>query len=88
MAHECFGDLAATAERFSGMRASNILRHDSDRSSKGATSGMGQTRHFEHAPIASGITREADILRAGRHVSKVPNADFPTKSSAGSQMEH
>jgi|SRR5256885_3020718 hypothetical protein len=36
---------------------------------------MGQTRHFDRAPITSGLPLLADNFRAGQHVSKVPNAD-------------
>src|SRR5216684_7471090 len=33
---------------------------------------MGQSLHFDRAPITSGPPRKADILRVRRHVSKVP----------------
>jgi len=36
----------------------------------------GQTRHFDRAPITSGLPRKADNFRVGRHVSKVPNSDM------------
>src|SRR6266849_1867722 len=49
---------------------------------------LGQSRHFGRAPITSGLHPEADIFKFRRHVGFVPNADFPTKLSAGSQMEH
>jgi hypothetical protein len=35
----------------------------------------GQTRHFDRAPITSGLPLLADNFRAGQHVSKVPNAE-------------
>ena len=35
----------------------NILRHDSGGSSEGATSGVGQTRHFSPAPTTSDLPR-------------------------------
>jgi hypothetical protein len=38
-------------------------------------SGAGQTRHFDRAPITSGLPLLADNFRAGQHVSKVPNAE-------------
>ena len=33
---------------------------------------MGQSRHSSHAPVTSGLPLKADILGAGRQVSKVP----------------
>jgi hypothetical protein len=33
---------------------------------------MGQTRHFDGAPLTSGLPQLADILWGSRHVSKVP----------------
>jgi len=33
---------------------------------------LGQTRHFDHAPITSGLPRQADNFSAARHVSNVP----------------
>jgi hypothetical protein len=41
----------------------------------GATSGLGQSHHFERAPLTSG-TPTPDILSARRHVSKVPTGDI------------
>jgi hypothetical protein len=35
---------------------------------------MGQSRHFDRAPLTSGLPQLADILRVIRHVSKVPTA--------------
>jgi hypothetical protein len=32
-------------------------------------------RHFDRAPLTSGLPRQADILRVFRHVSKVPEPD-------------
>ena len=39
--------------------------------------GVGQSRRFWRRPTASGLPPEADIVIAGRHVSKVPNPDIP-----------
>jgi hypothetical protein len=41
-----------------------------------ATSGMGQSRHFDRAPSTSGLARLADILRVIRHVSNVLTGDM------------
>ena len=35
-------------------------------------SGPGQTRHFDRAPITSGLLQQADLLKVRRHVSNVP----------------
>ena len=32
--------------------------------------------HFDRSPLTSGLPPETDILRAGRHVSKVPTDDI------------
>src|SRR5712691_1788201 len=37
-----------------------------------AMSVLGQSRHFDLAPVTSGLPRLADISRVSRHVSKVP----------------
>src|SRR5258705_9438528 len=37
---------------------------------------LGQSRHFARRPTTSGLPLETDIVRAGRHVSKVPTADI------------
>src|ERR1700694_5204208 len=37
---------------------------------------LGQSRHFDRAPLTSGLPRLADILRVIRHVSKVPSQTF------------
>ena len=50
----------------------------------GPTSEMDQTRHFDCAPATSGLPRLADILKDGRHVSKVPTADLLAATSVGS----
>jgi hypothetical protein len=34
----------------------------------------GHSRHFDRAPLTSGLLQLADILRVIRHVSKVPTA--------------
>ena len=36
---------------------------------------VGQSRHFDRALATSGLPRLSDILRVGRHVSKVPLPD-------------
>jgi len=33
---------------------------------------MGQLRHFDRAPLTSGLPQLADILRVNRHVLNVP----------------
>jgi hypothetical protein len=33
---------------------------------------FGHSRHFDGLPMTSGLPLEADIVTAGRHVSKVP----------------
>src|ERR1700730_3104506 len=38
----------------------------------------GQSRHFDHAPVTSGLPRKTDILSVRQHVSKVPIADETT----------
>jgi hypothetical protein len=38
------------------------------------TSAEGHSRHFDRAPLTSGLPQLADILRVIRHVSKVPTA--------------
>jgi len=53
-------------------------------------SASGQSRHFDSAPVTSGLRQLADILRVIRHVSKVPipdscsaaNGDYSIISSA------
>jgi hypothetical protein len=37
-----------------------------------AMSELGQSRHFDRAPITSGLPLRTDIGSIGRHVSKVP----------------
>jgi hypothetical protein len=39
------------------------------------TSASGQSRHFDLAPVTSGLPRSTDIFRYRRHVSKVPTSD-------------
>jgi hypothetical protein len=43
-----------------------------------AKSVPGQSRHFNRAPLTSGLPRLADILRVIRCVSKVPIPDVKT----------
>ena len=45
-------------------------------------SATGQTRRFERATLTSGLLPGADILTAGRHVSKVPGSDISLGGSA------
>ena len=40
----------------------------------------GQSRHFGRRPTTSGLPPEADIIGAGRHVSKVPTPDLTTRT--------
>src|SRR5438552_17533218 len=40
----------------------------------GSMSELGQTRHFDRAPITSGLLQQADLIRVRRHVSNVPLA--------------
>jgi len=42
--------------------------------------GLGHSRRIERAPFTSGLPRLADILRVGRHVSKVPTSDMAAES--------
>ena len=37
---------------------------------------MGQSRHIDRSPLTSDLPPEMDILRAGRHVSKVPEPEL------------
>jgi hypothetical protein len=39
-------------------------------------SASGQSRRVGYGPTTSGLPRLADILRVGRHVSKVPDSDM------------
>ena len=41
---------------------------------------MGQSRHFGRRPTTSGLPPEADIVRARRHVSKLPTPDLTTRT--------
>jgi hypothetical protein len=36
---------------------------------------LGHSRHFAGLPMTSGLPPEADIVKAGRHVSNVPIGD-------------
>jgi hypothetical protein len=36
----------------------------------------GHSRHFDGLPMTSGLPLETDIVRASRHVSKVPIRDL------------
>ena len=44
----------------------------------------GPTRQFGRRPITSGLPPETDIVRTGRHVSKVPIANSCTAAKGGS----
>jgi hypothetical protein len=37
---------------------------------------LGHSRHFDGLLMISGLPPEADIVTAGRHVSKVPTGDI------------
>ena len=37
---------------------------------------MGQSRRFDRLSATSGLPLETDIVRVGRHVSKVPRGDI------------
>jgi hypothetical protein len=41
----------------------------------GHWSALGHSRHFDGLPMISGLRLETDIVRAGRHVSKVPRGE-------------
>ena len=60
-----------------------ILTPDLKICSLGHTSGSGQKLVFEPRLMTSDLLRTADILRAGRPVSKVPGADLKTLICAG-----
>jgi hypothetical protein len=45
---------------------------------------VGQSRHFDRRPTTSGPPLETDIVRAGRHVSKVPIPDLHAPVDRGS----
>ena len=36
---------------------------------------VGHSRHFDRAPLTSGLPRLADILRVSRHVANVPEPE-------------
>ena len=40
----------------------------------------GQSRHFGRRPTSSGLPPEADIVKARRHVSKLPTPDLTTRT--------
>jgi hypothetical protein len=37
---------------------------------------MGHSHHFDRAPVTSGSPLRADVLKAGQHVSNVPQPDL------------
>jgi hypothetical protein len=39
-------------------------------------SALGPSRHFGRRPTTSGLPLETDIVRTGRHVSKVPTSGY------------
>ena len=51
---------------------------------------LGQSRHFGRRPTTSGLPLETDIVRAGRHVSKVPRTGphCCRPKYWGSEIEH
>ena len=44
---------------------------------------VSQSRHFGRRPTTSGLPLETDIVRAGRHVSKVPRPNSCSAASFG-----
>jgi hypothetical protein len=44
---------------------------------------LGHSRHFDGLSMTSGLPLEADIVTAGRHVSKVPNRRHLAATSLG-----
>jgi hypothetical protein len=44
---------------------------------------LGQSRHFDRAPLTSGLPRLADIFSVCRHVSKVPKSDLCVDGDLG-----
>jgi len=54
------------------------------RGAKDKEHAMTQTRHFDRAPLTSGLPQLADILRVNRHVSNVPFAERTLGSPAAS----
>jgi hypothetical protein len=54
-------------------------------------SAPGQSRHFSRRPTTSGLPLETDVVRVGRHVSKVPNAemsDLPRRVRCSPNISH
>src|SRR5436190_15817460 len=47
---------------------------------------LGQSRHFDHAPVTSGLPRLSDILSMRRHVSKVPKPEVDVHSITSSAV--
>ena len=45
-----------------------------------AMSGLGQSRHFGRRPTTSGLPLKTDIVRAGRHVAKVPRPEVTRRT--------
>ena len=45
-------------------------------------SATGQKRRFDRRPVTSGLPRQADLFRVGRHVSKVPKSEVGLASAA------
>lgn len=41
-----------------------------------ANAPMGQKRHFDHAPVISGLPQKADVHGVSRYVSNVPKPDI------------
>jgi hypothetical protein len=62
-------------ERLSTIRPLETIREHEAR-----MSGMGQTRHFDRAPITSDLPGLADNFGVRRHVSKVPATDMNLRS--------
>src|SRR5450631_1141587 len=64
----------------------DILRHDSDRLSKDATSGLGQSRRFGCGRLTSDSPPATDFARPARLVRFVPEAEVPSYSITSSAM--
>ena len=50
-------------------------------------SAPGHSRHFAGLPMTSGLPPEADIVKAGRHVSNVPMADIASAREHAGQAQ-
>src|SRR6266487_2530565 len=79
MAHECFGDLAATAERFSAIRVLRPPTFCDMRATvrqKARLPVWVKLRKTQCEQMFSELPLKADIARCSRLVSKVPTVDI------------